>query len=118
MPLASPADAAGPPDRFSRRVKIIAYVAAWVIALIATNPTAHLFLLIYLFPMGLAHLVLPVGSSLDGRVVLAGSYVIYIAHAVLFFRSRSKRLTYIWFAILALLLICNVGGCRAMIDTH
>jgi hypothetical protein len=111
-------DAAVTSDRFSRRAKIIAYVVAWLIALIATNPTAHLFPVIYMFPMGLAHLVLPLGSALDGRVVLGGSYGIYIVHAVLFFRSRSKRLTYIWFAVLAVLLICNVGGCRAMIETY
>ena len=110
--------AAAPAGKASRRAKVFAYAIAWVAALIATNPTASLFPLIYMFPMGLAHPVLPVGTRIDGDAILLGGYLIYIVHAVAFFRSRSKRVTWILFAVLALLLICNVGGCRAMIDTH
>jgi hypothetical protein len=36
-------------------------------------------------------------------------------HAFFYFRSRTRRSTILWYAMLIILLMCNVKGCRSMI---
>ena len=106
------------PARVSRRIKIAGYVGAWLIALVATNPTGNLWPLVYMFPLGLAGIFFPPGLRGEGWWLLLSCYLVYILHAHFFFRARQRRATYLWFALLVLLLICNVSGCREMINTR
>jgi hypothetical protein len=101
-----------------RRVKIISYLAAWLLALFATNPAGAYWPFVYMFPLGLAAFVFPVERHGSGLVWLVVLWLLYLAHAVLFFRTRTKRATILWFLLLALLLTCNVAGCRNMLNTH
>ena len=103
------------PAGWSRRAKLITYVAVWLLALIATNPSGDYALLVYLFPMGLARVFYPPRLHDDGLIILVVCYLIYVVHAVFYFRARRVRSSYLWLAILVALLICNVSGCREMI---
>ncbi len=100
------------------RVKIISYVAVWLLALFVTNPAATYWPFVYMFPLGLAAFVFPTGPHGSGPAWLVGLWLLYLFHAVLFFRARTKRATILWFLFLALLLTCNVAGCRNMLNTH
>jgi hypothetical protein len=111
-------DAASGRAGWSRRAKIITYVAVWLLALIATSPSGKYALLVYLFPMGLARAVYPPGMRGDGLVILVACYLAYVVHAVFYFRARSVRSSYIFLAVLIVLLICNVSGCREMINAR
>src|SRR4051812_4834724 len=99
-------------------VKLAAFVGAWVLALFATNPSCEYWSLAYLFPLGLAAFVnLRLGND-GGWGILGLCYAIYVVHAVFYFRSKTVRSTVILFALLILLLICNVAGCRAQLPRH
>ena len=111
-------DEASQPGGWSRRAKIITYVAAWLLAFIATNPSGNYALLVYMFPMGLARVFYPPSLRSDGLVILIACYAAYVVHAVFYFRARGVRSSYVWLALLAALLICNVSGCREMITAH
>jgi hypothetical protein len=106
------------PAGASLRYKIIGYSAAWVLALFATDPTLGLWSLAWMFPLGLARIVLPPGTDDSGWTLFGACAGIYVVQAVLFFRSKSMGWTILWFAILVILLIGNVAGCRAMIHAH
>lgn len=100
------------------RFKLPAYLAAWAIALIATDPTFGLWSLAWMFPLGLPRLIAPRFISNGGWTVLSALFAIYVIHAIFFFRARSLRSTLLWFALLVLLLVVNVAGCRDMIHAH
>jgi hypothetical protein len=102
----------------SLRYKIIGYCVTWVLALVATDPTLGLWALAWMFPLGLARVVLLPGTGDSGWTVFGACVGIYIVHAVLFFRSRNMRWTILWFAVLVILLLGNVAGCRGMIHAH
>jgi hypothetical protein len=105
-------------DGFSLRLRIIAYVAAWLLALFATDPSGGLWALAYMFPLGLVAFVnLHLGND-GGWGVFAACVGVYLAHAFLFFRSKTLRSTILWFVVLVILLVCNVSGCRAMVHGH
>jgi len=53
-----------------------------------------------------------------GWGVFAACIGIYLVHAYFYFRSRNVRATLVLFGILVILLICNVSGCKAMLNTH
>src|SRR4051794_14572149 len=98
--------------------KVILYVAAWLVALIATDPTLKYLSLAYLFPLGLiAFFNLRLGND-GGWGLLGGSAAVYVIHAIFYFRSRKAASTIILFAILVGLLICNVAGCREQLPRH
>ena len=111
-------DATGKPASVSLRYKILAYAAAWIAALIVTDPSFGLLPLAYMFPLGLARVVLPAGTNASGWTVLGFFWVIYAGHAVLFFRSKNVRATIIWLALLIVLFAGNIAGCRDMIHAH
>jgi 1,4-dihydroxy-2-naphthoate octaprenyltransferase len=106
------------PAGASRRYKIIGYGAAWVFALVATDPTLGLWSLVYMFPLGLARVVLPTGTDESGWTILGLCVGVYLVQAVLFFRSKNMGWTILWFAVLIILLIGNIAGCRSMIHAH
>ena len=102
----------------SLRYKIIAYLAALSLALFATDPSGRYWTLAYMFPLGLAAFVnLRLGND-GGWGVFAVCVAVYLLHTYLYFRSKSFRSAIIWFAVLILLLVCNVSGCRAMTRFH
>ena len=100
------------------RVRVSIYVACWLLALLATNPSASLLPLIYMFPLGLFAFLFPKSTASGGWTILFGVVLFYLAHANVYFRARSRRLTIIMLVVLVLALICNVAGCRRMINTH
>ena len=103
---------------FRRRDKILAYIAVWLVALFATDPSASLLPLVYMFPLGLAQLAYPPSLRDEGWGVFVVCYAVYLIHAVFFFRSRVRLSTYLSFAILGALLFGNVVGCHRMTDVH
>ena len=100
------------------RFKIICYVVAWFAALFSTNPNGGLWALAWMFPLGLAAFVDRHWANSGGWGVFIGCIAVYVIHALFYFRSRTLRLTLFLFGVLAILLICNVSGCRAMINTR
>lgn len=96
--------------------KIIAYVAAWIIALLWTAP--GMWPLAYMFPLGLIA-VFDIHLANDGGWgVFFGLYIVYIVHAYFYFRSKTTTRTMILFGILVVFLTCNVAGCREMLPSH
>jgi hypothetical protein len=100
------------------RFKILGYVVAWALALIATDPTFGLWSLAWMFPLGLPRLIAPRIVSDGGWTLLCACFGIYLLHAFFFFRARNLSSTLLWFALLIVLLIINVAGCRDMIHGH
>ena len=97
------------------RIKIVAYVVAWLVALFVTNPTLDFWKLAYIFPLGLAAFVNLRWGNDGGWGVLGLCVAIYVVHAIFYFRSKTWRWTALWFAVLIALLVCNVAGCRAQL---
>jgi hypothetical protein len=96
--------------------KIIAYVAIWAAALILT--AWGMWPLAYLFPIGLAAVVDRHLANDGGWGVMIGCYLVYVVHGFFYFRSKTTTRTVILFAVLVVLLIGNVAGCREMIQAH
>ena len=106
------------PASLSRRARIGMFVGAWLLAVFITNPSGTYWPLVYMFPLGLAAFVFPSSPQGSGTPWLFGLWSLYIVHALFFFRARTTRATVLWFLLLALLLTCNVAGCRSMLNTH
>ena len=100
------------------KYKIILYVAVWLAALIATNPSGAFWTLAYMFPLGLAAFINRQWGNDGGWGVYAACVGIYLVHAYFYFRSREKRSTFILLGALVVLLVCNVSGCRTMLPGH
>jgi hypothetical protein len=98
----------------SLRVRIILYAATWAAALLAID--LRLWPLAYLFPAGL-FAFLPPGQPDEKWAIplLCIGWLIYILHAVFFFRARRRKIIWILYAGLLLLFVCNVGGCHQML---
>src|SRR4051812_3819985 len=88
--------------------KSIFYIVAWIAALLTTNPSAEYWSLAYLFPLGLAAFVNLRWGNDGGWGVLGACFLIYIVHAVFYFRSNTTRSTVLLFGVLVVLLVCNV----------
>src|SRR5215471_3536200 len=118
--MPDPAPSTGTTSKQSVRLKykIICYVVAWLAALFATNPNGGLWALAWMFPLGLAAFIDRQWANSGGWGVFTGCIVVYLIHAWFYFRAQSLRTILFLFCILATLLICNVSGCRAMINTH
>src|SRR5437762_6565046 len=100
--------------RIPLKYKIIAYVVTWLGALFATNPNGRYWPLVYMFPIGLAAFA---NQHSGGRGLFAACIGI-LAQAYFYFRSRKVWSTLLLFGGQVALLICNVSGCRAMLNTH
>lgn len=96
--------------------KIIAYIAAWIAALLLTAP--GLWPLVYMFPLGLIAVFDRHLANDGGWGVLIGLYLVYIVHGYFYFRSKTTLRTAILFGVLVVLLTCNIAGCREMIHSH
>lgn len=98
----------------SLRTRVILYAATWAAALLALD--LRLWALVYMFPMGLFAFI-PAGyaDAKWGIPLLIFGWIIYIGHAVLYFRARQCKTIWILYAVLLLLLVCNVGGCHQML---
>jgi len=66
-------------------------------------------------PLGLAAFA---NQHSGGWGLFAACIGIYFAQAYFYFRSRKVWSTLLLFGGLVGLLICNVSGCRAMLNTH
>ena len=100
------------------RYKIICYVLVWLAALVAADPSGKYWPLVYMFPLGLAAFLSRYWANSGGWSVFAGCIAVYLVHAWFYFRSRKLWSTLLLFGILAILLTCNVSGCRVMLNTH
>ena len=98
--------------------KILLYVGAWIAALFATDPSGGFWSLFYMFPLGLAAFINVHWGNDGGWGVLAACVAIYVIHAVFYFRSRTRRSTLLLFAVLVILLVCNISGCHKMFPGH
>jgi hypothetical protein len=98
--------------------KLIAYIVAWLAALFATDPTCGYWSLAYLFPFGLAAFVNLRWGNDGGWGVMGVVVAIYVVLAFFFFRSKTTGSTVLLFAVLVVLLVCNVSGCRAQLPRH
>ena len=107
---------AGEAKSIRLRYKIIAYVAAWIAALLLTAP--GLWPLAYMFPLGLIAVFNRHLANDGGWGVFIGLYLVYIVHGYFYFRSKATPRTVILFGVLIVLLTCNVVGCREMIHPH
>ena len=92
------------------RYKIIAYVAAWITALLLTAP--GLWALAWMFPLGLVAVINRHAANAGGWGVLIGGYAVYIVHGYFYFRAKTATRTVILCAILVALLVANVAGCH------
>ena len=101
-----------------QRYKIAAYVAAWIIALIAANPSGSYWSLAYMFPLGLAAIINLHMANDGGWGIFFACDAVYIVHAYFFFRSKTFRSTLLFYVVLIILLVCNVEGCHRMTNTH
>ena len=101
-----------------RKYKIAAYIATWMLALFATNPSGSLWALAYMFPLGLVAILNLHMANDGGWGVLFACVGVYLVHAYLFFRSKNVRSTVFFYLVLIILLICNVQGCHRMTNTH
>ncbi len=96
--------------------KIIAYGAAWTVALLLTAP--GMWPLAYMFPLGLIAVFDRHLANDGGWGVLIGCYIVYLIHGFFYFCSKTTARTVILYAVLVILLIGNVAGCRDMIHAH
>ena len=101
-----------------QKYKLLCYVAAWILALFATNPDGGLWALAWMFPLGLAEFVNHRSAAGGGWGIFLACVGVYVVHGYFYFRARSTRATLLLFGALVILLVCNVAGCRAMIYTH
>ncbi|PYJ12040.1 MAG: hypothetical protein DMF06_00855 [Verrucomicrobia bacterium] len=94
--------------------RTILYVGTWAAALLTID--LRLWPMVYLFPAGL-FAFLPPGEPDEkwATPLLCLGWLVYIVQAIFFFRANRRRIFWVWYAVLLLLLICNVGGCHQML---
>ena len=85
-------------------------------ALLLTAP--GMWPLAYMFPLGLVAVIDRHLANDGGWGVLISCYVVYIVNGFFYFHSKTTLRTAILYALLAILLIGNVAGCREMIHSH
>jgi hypothetical protein len=100
------------------RNKILAYLGAWLLALFATSPTGSLWSVAWMFPLGLCAFFFPPVFHEGGWGAITIGTAIYLLHAIFYFRARTPRGFWTWFAVLMVILLCNVAGCRGTLITH
>jgi hypothetical protein len=104
----------------SKRARIKLWVAAWVVAAIATAiPQPSVLLFAFLFPTGLVEFVpeklVPLDPPDSGYICLFGFYILYIGLTIIAL-LQSRRLWYfILYAVLCGILALNVAGCHTQI---
>lgn len=99
----------------SIRTRVILYAAAWAAGLLTID--LRLWPLVYMFPAGL-FAAIPARMIDDkwGIPLLVLGWVIYVVHALLFFRAQRRKTIWILSAVFVVLFVCNVGGCHQMLQ--
>jgi hypothetical protein len=98
----------------SLRTRIILYVGAWAAALLPID--LRLWPFVYMFPAGFFAFLPPAQDDEKWAIpLLCLGWLIYVVHAVFFFRARRRRTIWVWYAVLLVLFVCNVGGCHRML---
>jgi hypothetical protein len=69
-----------------------------------------------MFPLGLAGSVNRRFGNEGGWTIFVFCIAVYLIQGFFYFRSRLRAL--LWFGLLIILLLANVSGCRAMLNTH
>jgi hypothetical protein len=87
-------------------------------ALFATNPSGKYWPLVYMFPLSLPAFLSRYRANTGDWGVFAGRIAVFLMHAWFYFRVQKLCSTLLLLGVLAILLICNVSGCRAMLNTH
>jgi hypothetical protein len=108
----SAARSAAEDSTVSLRTRVILYIGTWVAALVTLD--LRLWPMVYLFPAGFFAFRPPDDEKWAIPLLCLG-WLIYIVHAVFFFRAKRRRIIWILYAVLLLLFICNVGGCHQML---
>lgn len=98
------------------RYKLITYIATWIIALLLTAP--GLWALAWMFPLGLIAIFNRHLANDGGWGIFIACYIAYIVHGFFYFRSKTTLRTMLLYAVLVLMLIANMAGCREMIHSH
>ena len=98
------------------RYKLITYIATWIIALLLTAP--GLWPLAYMFPLGLVAVFDRHLANDGGWGIFIACYIAYVVHGFFYFRSKTTLRTMLLYAVLVLMLIANMAGCREMIHSH
>ena len=94
------------------RYKVGFYTAAWILAFVALMPLGYVAST-WLFPSGIMRILfgrLQPGSESGYLFLLVVGWVLFVIHAVILFRARTRRLTVILFGILFGALVCTVAG--------
>ena len=97
----------------SRKARLLAYVSAWIIALMITCPFG--INLLPLFPLGI---FLALNFNMMGGNEMGyacAGWVLYTIHAAFLFITSSRTFYYVAYAILLIMLITNVTGCRNLL---
>lgn len=108
----------GGSNAIPQKYKTAAYIATWIVALFAANPSGSFWSLAWMFPLGLVAIVNLHLANDGGWGVLFACVAVYLVHGYFFFRSKNVGSTVIFYLVLVILLICNVEGCHRMTNTH
>ena len=96
------------------RTRILLYASAWAAALLTID--LRLWSLVYMFPAGFFAFLPPTQDDEKWAIpLLCLGWLIYIVHALFFFRARRRKTIWVLYAVLLLLFVCNVGGCHHML---
>ncbi len=89
------------------------WLAAWIIALIATAPNPKGFPMIWVFPFGLMYVLQWKTQSFS--VMMAVTWTPYVVLTLLAMLTRRRRVFLALFAVFCVLLAFNVAGCHMML---
>lgn len=96
------------------RTRIILYAGTWAAALLTID--LRLWAFLYMFPTGFFAFLPPRQNEEKWAIpLLCLGWLIYIVHAVFFFRARKRKIIWVLYAVLLLLFIFNVAGCHHML---
>ncbi|HTR42829.1 MAG TPA: hypothetical protein VMH87_14545 [Pseudomonadales bacterium] len=107
------------PPQISLRWRISLWIAAWLIATIATvGGWVELLIYFWIFPWGLLALFVP--KDWDPPVIdwliLLMAWALYVALTIIGLLQKRRVPYFIAFGILCALLALNVAGCHAMFN--
>lgn len=94
--------------------RALVFSITWVAALMGASPSLVAIKLLPFFPLGLA-MVFPFSRQIfknEFSAVGAG-WCIYLALSIAVMTSSTKKRFYKFYAILLILLLCNVAGCHS-----
>ncbi|MGP1383135.1 MAG: hypothetical protein ACTS2F_06205 [Thainema sp.] len=93
--------------------RFLAYATAWIIALMITAPFA--VQLFPFFPLGL-FLVFSQPTDLPLTGLAVAGWFTYAIHAAFLFLTSSRTFYFVAYAVLIVMLLTNVVGCRKLLN--